>query len=77
MPGQDRIERMLREVWQRCRLRFEQALRPFEIAGEEIAGDDASCFSIDEDDVHHLMAVVHLHRAKSDLARQSLVCSQE
>jgi len=32
VPGQDRIERMLHQVWQRCRVRFEQELRPFEIA---------------------------------------------
>lgn len=37
MPGQERIERMLRDVWQGCRVRFEQALRPFEIAlGERL-----------------------------------------
>ena len=39
----------------------------FEFAGEKIACNDASCFTIDKDDVHHFVTVVHLYSAECDL----------
>ena len=42
-------------------------------AGHHVAGDDAAGAAVDQDDLEHLVAGVHLHGARRDLALQALV----
>src|SRR5690606_27210370 len=46
-------------------------------AGEQIAGDDAARLAIDQDDIHHLMAVEHPDRTECDLAGEGLVGAEQ
>ncbi len=49
----------------------------FELAGDQIARDDAARFAIDHNQVEHLGARVHLHFAGADLPFQRLVSAEE
>ncbi len=48
-----------------------------DLAGDQVAGDDAAGAAVDHDQVEHLGAGVHLHVARGDLPRQRLVGAQE
>src|SRR6185312_1764898 len=45
----------------------------FELARDQVAGNDAPGFSIDDHDIQHLVTAVHFHVAESHLALQGLV----
>src|SRR4051794_35359926 len=45
----------------------------FQLAGDEVPGDDAPCLAVDADDVQHFMTGIHLYIAKRYLPFQSLV----
>ena len=47
------------------------------LAGDEVAHDDAASAPIDDDEVEHLAAGVHLDVAQRDLTRQAAVGAQE
>src|ERR1700742_4739416 len=47
---------------------------PFQFAGDQVAGDDAACFSVDDDDIEHLMARKHLDTPERHLTFQRLIC---
>ena len=49
----------------------------FEFAGDEIAYDDASCASVDDDDVEHLTAIERDDLAFFDLTVERSVCAEE
>ena len=48
-----------------------------DLPGDQVAGDDAAGPSVDDDQVEHLGARVHLDGAGRDLARQRLVGTEE
>ena len=48
-----------------------------DLAGDEVAGDDAAGLAVDDDDLEHLVAAEHLHRAGRDLALERLVGADE
>ena len=50
---------------------------PFDLAGDQVAGDDAACLAINDNDIEHLVAIEHLHRAFPDLAHQRAVCTKQ
>ena len=49
----------------------------FDGSRDEVAGDDALGLAVDEDEIEHLMAGVHLHRAEADLAGERGVGADE
>ena len=44
-----------------------------DLAGDKVAGDDPLGHAVNEDDIQHLVPVVHLHLAEADLPAQALV----
>ena len=49
----------------------------FDGSRDEVAGDDALGLAVDEDEIEHLMARVHLHRAEADLTGERGVSADE
>ena len=49
----------------------------FQFTGDQVAGNDATAFPIDDDHIHHLMAGEHLHLTLRNLTTQSGVCAQQ
>ena len=49
----------------------------FDGSRDEVAGDDALGLAVDEDEIEHLMARVHLHRAEADLTGERGVGANE
>ena len=45
--------------------------------GDEVLCDDAASFSIDDDELYHFMAGVHLHCAFGDLTLERTICAQQ
>ena len=48
-----------------------------DLAGDQVAGDDAARAAVDHDQVEHLGAREHLHLAEADLAFQGLVGAEQ
>src|SRR5207302_737395 len=48
-----------------------------DLAGDEVARDDAARHAVYDDEVQHLVARVHIHRAEPDLPRERLICAEE
>ncbi len=48
-----------------------------DLAVEKIAGDDTARLTVNDDQVEHLSARVHLHRAEADLTLECLVGSEK
>jgi hypothetical protein len=48
-----------------------------DLAGDQVADDDAAGLAVDDDEVEHLGAREHLHRAGADLALERLVGAEE
>ena len=48
-----------------------------DLAGEEVSSDDAFGVSIDEDQVEHLVAGMHVDLTRFDLARKGTVSTEE
>ena len=48
-----------------------------DLAGLEVARDDAARAAVDDDEVEHLAARVHLHAARPDLALQRLIGAEQ
>ena len=48
-----------------------------DLAGQQVAGDDAGATTVDDHDVEHLDAIPEPHVAEADLARQLLVGTEE
>ena len=49
----------------------------FDRAGRKVARDDAARPAVHEDQVQHLAARVHFHRARGNLFLERLICAQE
>ena len=49
----------------------------FDLAGDQIAGDDAARLAVDDDQVEHLGAGEHGHLAGGDLAHQGLIGAEQ
>lgn len=49
----------------------------FDGAGGQVSGDDAAGFAVDDDQVEHFLAGVHLDVAVVDLAHEGAVCAEE
>ncbi len=48
-----------------------------QFAADEVAGDDAARFAVDDDELHHFVAGVHFHAALGDLAREGRIGTQK
>ena len=51
--------------------------KALDLTRDEVTGDDTTSTAVDDDDVKHLVAGVHLHRALTDLAAQCRVSTEE
>src|SRR5688572_25016200 len=49
----------------------------FQLAGNQVTGDDTSCFAFDHDYVQHLVTVVHGNITEGNLALEGLVSTDQ
>ena len=49
----------------------------FEFAGEEVAGDDAAGFAVDDHYIQHFVAVEELNSAQRNLPGECLISAQQ
>ena len=49
----------------------------FQLSGNEVAHDDSSCTSVDDDEVHHFASCVQFHCSFVYLTAQCRICSEQ
>src|SRR5580698_3481344 len=48
-----------------------------DLAGDEVAGDNAACFAIDHDEIQHLSPRIHGYSPGMHLPLQRLICAEQ